>query len=58
MLFFSPLIIVKLFISRCNPAFRDFEGKNSLLIAAEKGHVDIVHELLRIGEKEEKKEKK
>ena len=54
---FSPLFIVKLFTSRCNPAFRDFEGKNSLLIAAEKGHVDIVHELLRIGEKEKKKEK-
>ena len=49
---------MKLFTSRCNPAFRDFEGKNSLLIAAERGHVDIVHELLRIGEKEKKQEKK
>ena len=48
---------MKLIAIRCNPAFRDFEGRNSLLIAAEKGHVDIVQELLLIGEREEEEGK-
>ena len=49
---------MKLIAIRCNPDFRDFEGKNSLMIAAEKGHVDIVQELLLIGKREKKQEKR
>ena len=36
-------------MNRCNPNFQDFQGKNCLLIAAEKGHLEIVQILLRIG---------